>query len=204
MELPNLAIERKLWQQGYKYIVGIDEVGRGSWAGPLVAGGVIFPENINIPKGLADSKLLKPRKRFALDKIIRSVALAVSVVEVSSSQIDRVKIGKATHGAFRKVIRSFKLKPDFCLVDAFYIKHFSKKNQKAVKNGDQVSASIAAASIVAKVYRDNLMKRLHFKYPNYGFGKHKGYGTHYHQQAIRMFGLSKIHRKSYNIGYLLA
>ncbi len=203
MVVPNLAIEKKLWRKGYQYIVGIDEVGRGSWAGPLVAAGVIFPQNVEIPEGLADSKLLKPGIRNRLDRIIRNLAISISIIEISNLRIDRIRIAKATHEAFRKVVRSLKPKPDYCLVDAFYIKHFSRKNQKAVQKGDRVSASIAAASIVAKVHRDNLMKKLHFNYPQYGFAKHKGYGTKFHQNAIRNYGLSKIHRKSYSLGYLL-
>lgn len=204
MVLPSLTIEKGFWRQGYQNIAGIDEVGRGSWAGPLVVAGVIFPKNLKIPEGLADSKLLKPKARTNLDRIIKNLAISWSTVEISSSRIDKIKIGKATHEAFRKLIRTLKPRPDFCLIDAFYIKHFSRKNQKAIKNGDKICASISAASIVAKVYRDSLMKKFHCKYPSYGFGKNKGYGTRYHQAAIRNFGLSKIHRKSYNLSYLLA
>ncbi len=202
MVKPTLDLENSLWQKGYSAIVGIDEVGRGSWAGPLVVAGVILPKDFQIPDGLADSKLVKPNLRVELSKLINRLAVRVSITEIKPREIDKVGVGKATHIAFRKVVAE--LKPDFCLIDAFYIKHFARKRQSAVKDGDKVCASIAAASIVAKVYRDDLMRKLHFQYPGYGFGKHKGYGTKMHQEAIKKYGFSKIHRLSYNMDYLFA
>jgi len=202
MVLPNLKLESSLWRKGYRRIVGIDEVGRGSWAGPLVAAGVILPQDFEIPENLADSKMLKPSQRVKLERIIKQKALAVNIIEISPARINRIGLGKVSQEIFRKVARSLKPAPDFCLIDAFYIKYFSRKKQMAVKNGDKISASIAAASIVAKVYRDKLMRSLHFKYPEYGFGRHKGYGTLYHQQAIKKFGFCKIHRTSFNLDYL--
>ncbi len=200
MVLPNLEIESSFWQKGYNFLVGIDEVGRGSWAGPLVAAGVILPKNFNIPEGLADSKMVKPQKRQILDGIIKKESINYYISEVSARDINKYGLGKATNILFRKIAKE--LKGDFCLIDAFYIKHFSKKRQLAVKNGDQICASIAAASIIAKVYRDGLMKKLHIKYPRYGFSKNKGYGTKAHQEAIKKYGFSKIHRTSYNLSYL--
>ena len=108
-------------------------------------------------------------------------------------------IGKATQMAFRKSIKLLEKSPDFILIDAFYIKHLNRKRQKAVKDGDTICASISAASIIAKVYRDKLMKKLHKKYPHYGFSKNKGYGTKKHQEAIRKYGLTRIHRKSFDL-----
>ena len=204
MILPTLDIESSLWQKGYKYIVGIDEVGRGSWAGPLVAAGVILPLNFSIPDGLADSKLVKPNLRKKLADFIKKSSINTYIAEISSKQIDKIGVGKATHKAFRQITRKIAPTPEFCLIDAFYIKYFSRKKQMAVANGDKICASIAAASIVAKVYRDNLMKKMHFIYPNYGFGKHKGYGTRFHQKAIKKYGLLKIHRRSYNLDFLFA
>lgn len=204
MVLPTLNIESSLWQKGYKYIVGIDEVGRGAWAGPLVAAGVILPQNYQIPKGLADSKLVKRRLRYKLSGIIKKSAIGFYIAEVSVSDVDKAGVGKATFVAFRKIMHNIAPAAEFCLVDAFHIKHLDRKKQMAVKDGDKISASIAAASIIAKVYRDNLMKRLHFKFPDYGFGKHKGYGTKFHQEAIKKYGFSKIHRKSYNLEFLFA
>lgn len=204
MLLPSLNIEKNLWRQGYSYIAGIDEVGRGAWAGPLVVAAVILPTDFKIPQGLADSKLIKHAKRTSLAEIIKKQAIATSVIEISSSRIDKIKLSSAAHEAFRKAIRNLPVSPDFCLIDAFYVRHFSKKRQMPVKNGDKICASIAAASIIAKVHRDTLMKKFHFKFPKYGFGKHKGYGTKLHQKAIKDFGFSQIHRTSYNISYLVS
>lgn len=202
MTHPNLDLESSLWSKGIKYVVGIDEVGRGSWAGPLVAAGVILPTNFQIPEGLADSKQVKPLERIRLSRYIKTAAIGTFIAAISAKRIDKIGIAKATHVAFRQIARSISPIPQFCLIDAFYIKYFSKKKQLAVAGGDKICASIAAASIVAKVYRDNLMKKLHFKYPNYGFGKHKGYGTRMHQEAIKKYGLLEIHRKSYNLDFL--
>ncbi len=199
MILPTLDIEKKLWNQGYSYICGLDEVGRGSFAGPVCVGAVIFPKDFLMIDGLADSKLLTPRQREKLSREIKKRALGWVVAEVSVASINKVGIGKATQMAFRKAIKLLEQAPDFILIDAFYIKHFNRKRQKAVKNGDTICASISAASIIAKVYRDKLMKKLSKKYSKYGFSKHKGYGTKFHQQAIKEYGLSKIHRRSFNL-----
>lgn len=204
MILPTLEIETSLWQKGHKYIVGIDEVGRGSWAGPLVAAGVILPTDFVIPTGLADSKLVKPQMRDKLSQIIKRSAVGFYIAEVSVRQIDKIGVGAATFVAFRKIVHHISPQADFCIVDAFHVKYLNRKKQLAVKNGDKISASIAAASIIAKVYRDKLMKRLHFQFPDYGFGKHKGYGTKFHQEAIKKYGFCKIHRTSYNLDFLFA
>ena len=204
MVQPTLAIESSLWQKGYEYIVGIDEVGRGSWAGPLVAAGVILPRDFVIPEGLADSKQVKPLGRTQLAKFIRSKAVSFYIAQIPSQRIDKCGIAKATADAFRQIAIKLVPTPEFCLVDAFHIKYYSAKKQMAVKNGDKICASIAAASIVAKVWRDNLMKKLHFQYPQYGFGKHKGYGTKLHQEAIKKYGFSKIHRTSYKLDFLFS
>src|SRR3989344_449175 len=201
MIFPTLEIESSLWAKGYRFIAGIDEVGRGSWAGPLVAAGVILPTDFKVPQGLADSKLVKPQSRTKLAKLIKKTALGYYVAEISSYEIDKIGVGKATFVAFRKIFNSISPKADFCIIDAFHVKYLNRKKQMAVKDGDKISASIAAASIIAKVYRDKLMKSLHFVYPNYGFGKHKGYGTKSHQEAIKKFGFTKIHRKSYNLDF---
>lgn len=202
MVTPTLNLEFSLWQKGYKNVCGIDEVGRGSWAGPLVVAGVILPQHFIMPQGLCDSKLATPKQREYLSEIILNTASAYSIVEVSSRQIDKTGLAEAVNFAFRKVINTINPKPDFTLIDAFNIKHISKKRQRAIKNGDKVCATIAAASIIAKVYRDDLMRRLHSTYPKYGFNKHVGYGTKVHQLAIINNGLSKIHRRSYNLDFL--
>lgn len=204
MIAPTLDLEKSLWGKGYQLIAGIDEVGRGSWAGPLVAAGVILPPNFIIPEGLADSKQVKPQKRSKLATYIKESAVAIHIAQIPVNFIDKFGIAKATACAFRQIARKLLPAPEFCLIDAFHIKYFSQNKQMAVKDGDKVCASIAAASIVAKVHRDNLMKRLNKSYPQYGFGKHKGYGTKFHQEAIKKYGLCNIHRKSYSLDFLFA
>lgn len=196
---PTLDIEKSLWKQEFRYIAGLDEVGRGCFAGPVVAGAVIFPYGVILPEGLADSKLLKPRQRERLAREIKEQALCWSVSEISVAVINKIGIGKATQMAFRKAIKILPKAPDYILIDAFNIRHLNRKRQKAVKDGDTICASISAASIIAKVFRDKLMKKLHKKYPEYGFAKHKGYGTKRHQEAIKKYGLTRLHRKSFNL-----
>lgn len=190
-----LEFETKLWQKGFSLVCGIDEVGRGSFAGPVVVGAVIFKDS-KIPEGINDSKLLKPLIREKLSEEIKKISYW-AISEISVRFINKLGIAKATQMAFRKVVKI--LSPDYILIDAFYIKHLNRKKQKAIVKGDQKCASIAAASIIAKVYRDKLMKKLSKKYPKYGFAKHKGYGTKRHQEAIKKHGLCKIHRKSFNL-----
>lgn len=203
MILPTLDLEKKLWKRGYRYVCGLDEVGRGSFAGPVVVGAVVFSPSCSLPEGIADSKLLKPRKREQLAQDIKKCATSWSVAKVGVAMINKVGIGKATQMALRKVVRHLEVRPDFVLMDAFYIRHLNKKRQQPVKDGDKICTSIAAASIIAKVYRDKLMKRLHKKYPQYDFGKHKGYGTRLHQEAIKKYGLCKVHRMSFNLSKFL-
>lgn len=199
MIFPTPDEEIKLWIQGYRYVCGLDEVGRGCFAGPVVAGAVIFSPGTALPIGINDSKLLKPKQREKLAGQIKEVALAWSIGEIAVSHINKKGIGKATQMAFRKAVKILPVRVDFVLVDAFYIKHFSRKKQKAIVHGDRTSLSIAAASIIAKVYRDELMEKLDQKYPRYGFSKHKGYGTADHRAAIKKHGLSRVHRKSFNL-----
>lgn len=195
----NFDEEISLWVQGFDFVAGVDEVGRGAWAGPLVAAAVVFPKNIKFPEKLYDSKLLKPRTREELSKLIYQNAYSVSLGISGVSFINNFGVGKANHKAFRKAVRGLSIEPQRILVDAFYIKQLKRNIQKPIKNGDRVCASIAAASIVAKVYRDSLMRRLSRLYPVYGFGVNKGYGTKFHQDAIKTSNLSSVHRKSFNL-----
>lgn len=197
--LPTLDIEIKLWQKGYNYVCGIDEVGRGCFAGPVVVGAVVFPQDVVLPEGIADSKLLKPQTRERLSEEIKKIALFWVVAEVGVEIINEVGIGKATQMAFKKVVESLEKFPDFILIDAFYIQDLDKSYQQPIIGGDKICASISAASIIAKVYRDDLMRSLHLEYPEYGFAKHKGYGTKEHQEAIKKHGLCKLHRTSFNL-----
>lgn len=203
MIIPTLKLEKTLWRSGYSLVCGLDEVGRGSFAGPVVVGAVIFPKNSKLLDGVADSKLLKSKTRLKLEKLIKMSSISWAVSEIGVPVINKIGIGKATQMAFRKAIKLLDRKPDFVLIDAFYVKHFNRKNQRPVKDGDSICASISAASIIAKVYRDKLMRKLSKKYPKYKFAKHKGYGTKLHQQAIKKYGLSKIHRKSFDLSRFL-
>jgi ribonuclease HII len=200
---PTLDEEKKLWERGYKLVCGVDEVGRGCFAGPVVAGAVIFPINCPLIKGVADSKLLKPKQREELTLAIKYLASSWSVGEIGVGDINEVGIGKATQLAFVQAIKNLELPPDFILIDAFLIKEYPEHIQNPLKNGDKMCASISAASIVAKVYRDALMVKLADEYPEYGFANHKGYGTREHQAAIKKHGLTKIHRKSFNLAKFL-
>lgn len=203
MVYASLDLETKLWSKGYRLVCGVDEVGRGCFAGPVVVGAVIFSPDSFIPDGLADSKLLTARERQLLDAQIRKQAVTFAIGEVGVPIINKVGIGQATQMAFRQAIKHLLKSPDFILIDAFYISHLNRKRQQAVKNGDKICSSIAAASIVAKVYRDQLMRKLHTKYPQYHFDQHKGYGTKLHQSAIKQYGLSKEHRMSFNLSKFL-
>jgi ribonuclease HII len=203
MILPTLDIEKSHWSSGKKLICGIDEVGRGCFAGPVVVGAVIFPEDCQIIGGLADSKLLTPIQRIQLDPLIKQAALCWGIEETSVEIINNVGIGKATQIAFFNVVKKLSQAPEHILIDVFYINAIDHQIQSPIKDGDKLSASIAAASVIAKVYRDNLMIDLDEKYPEYGFAAHKGYGTKMHQAAIKEHGLCEIHRTSFNLGKFL-
>lgn len=203
MIFANFSVEQILWSQGLQMICGIDEVGRGCFAGPVVAGAVIFPQGSKLIEGIADSKLLTPKKREELSKRIKDTALAWSVGEISVPDINKQGIGEATQMAFTKAVENLSKMADYFLIDAFYVKTLDKLKQKPIPGGDRISASIAAASIVAKVYRDDLMQKLHLEFPDYGFDKHKGYGTNFHREMIKKFGLSDLHRKSFKLDKFL-
>jgi ribonuclease HII len=202
MKLADLSVERKLWKKGYQTIAGIDEVGRGSWAGPVVAGAVVLPRDWKLPPKLADSKLLQPKEREALAKIICAEAVCYSVAEVGLTIINREGIGKATQRAFRLALKKLAVTPDYHLIDAFYVKYVPKGKQRPIIKGDQKSASIAAASIIAKVHRDRLMRKLALQFPAYQWARNKGYGTKIHQTAIKKHGFSPLHRRSFNLSFL--
>lgn len=201
-EPANFEEEKGFWKKEHALIAGVDEVGRGAWAGPLVAAAVVFPQNVNFPEELYDSKLILPRHRERLAKLIYQHAASVGLGVIGLPTINKFGIGKATQKAFRSAIRGLSVAPDLILIDAFYIKHLARQNQRPIKGGDKVCASIAAASIVAKVYRDAVMRKLGRAYPAYRFGVNKGYGTAYHQEAIRKNNFCTLHRKSFNLSFL--
>lgn len=199
LQTPSFDEERLLWQQGYRFVAGVDEVGRGAFAGPVVAAAVILPPDFNATDEINDSKLLTPKKREELSAIIMKHALSYAIGEVGLETINAVGIGKATQQAFVKAITGLSVASDFILIDAFYISDLDKGKQKPIIKGDQKSISIAAASIIAKVYRDNLMRSLSAEYQNYNFAVNKGYGTLKHREAIRTYGLCDLHRSSFSL-----
>jgi len=187
--------ERRLFIEGFRAVAGVDEVGRGCLAGPVVAGAVILDRDKPI-RGIRDSKMLPPpvRERLARDIASRAVAFALGVVD--PDLIDRTDILKATLVAMRRAVEALRVRPDFVLVDALTIPGIAAP-QRGIVRGDAISASIAAASIVAKFYRDEIMQSLHALYPLYGFDRHKGYGTPDHLDALRRFGPTPLHRSTF-------
>ncbi|MFJ7729010.1 ribonuclease HII [Neobacillus sp. NPDC097160] len=186
--------EEKWRSQGFELIAGVDEVGRGPLAGPVVAAAVILPKNFFLA-GLDDSKKLSEKKRQEFDEIIRNEALAYSVSMIDAPEIDAVNIYEATKKAMKAAIASLNPKPDLLLIDAMKLE--TPYPAESIIKGDAKSISIAAASIVAKTARDELMKEISLSYPAYGFQQNMGYGTKEHIQAIKQNGISPYHRKSF-------
>ena len=182
----------------FKYEVGIDEAGRGSLAGPVTAAAVILGKNFENKK-LNDSKKLSPKKRLELKKYIEKNALAYSIAFVNSSHIDKNNILNSTFKAMHLSLNGLDIKPDFLLVDGNLFKPYKDLKHKCIIKGDQKYENIAAASILAKTYRDEYMSNLHMKFPEYNWIKNKGYGTKFHIDMITKFGRTKYHRKSFQI-----
>lgn len=189
--------ERKLNVQGIQMVAGIDEAGRGPLAGPVVAAAVILPPECLI-LGLNDSKKISETKRYLLEQEIKSRALAWAIGTVGVHDIDKYNILQATYIAMKRAIKKLIIEPQHILVDAVTIPDLSQP-QTPIIAGDAKSASIAAASILAKCHRDNLMKKYHEKFPGYGFEKNKGYPTMEHVSYIREYGYTSIHRKTFSI-----
>ena len=191
-----LDFENRAVAEGYRFIAGIDEVGRGCLAGAVVAAACILDLSKPLPAGLNDSKKLSAKKREQSAEELRANVLAFSIGQVEADEIDRINILQATKKAMCLAIENLQLKADFLLIDALQLKDVSLP-QKAIIKGDATSASIAAASIIAKVYRDNLMVEFDKIYPVYGFARHAGYGTKAHFEAIKNHGACPLHRKSF-------
>lgn len=192
------APEQALRYRGKQVIAGVDEVGRGALFGPVVAAAVILPaKNAALMRmGLKDSKQLTREEREALDRKIRKTALSIGVAEIDAETIDRVNIYHATRLAMLRAVESLHLTPDHILIDAMLIDHPCP--QTKLFYGDALCLSIAAASVIAKVHRDGLMRDLDRKYPQYGLAQHKGYGTPVHRKALNEFGPTPLHRRSFN------
>lgn len=188
-------IEREFFKKGFRLIAGVDEAGRGPLAGPVVAASVVFDERIEID-GINDSKKLTSKEREQLEKEIKQKALAYSIFVVDVDEINKLNILRSSLFAMEQSILQLELKPDLILVDGNYKLNLSIENKPIVK-GDSKCFSIAAASILAKTYRDRLMIELSEKFPEYKFHKNKGYPTREHIEAILKFGPCEIHRKKF-------
>lgn len=188
-------IEDSFYSENIKVICGVDEAGRGPLAGPVCAAAVILPEHLEIP-GLTDSKKLTDKKRRELFPVIQEQAIAFGIGFATEQEIDEINILQATFLSMQRALDQLTVRPDLALIDGNREKDFGLPVKTVVK-GDSLSANIAAASVLAKVTRDNLMVELSEKYPQYGFEIHKGYGTKAHYAALREFGPSPIHRMTF-------
>jgi len=196
---PGIEFEQTYWRAGMEWVAGVDEAGRGAWAGPVVAGAVLFPPFGAIPAPLHevhDSKLLTPARRERLFDVIVQMALGYGVGLVPAGVIDRIGIVPATRAAMQAALEALSPAPQAVLIDAVHLPAIDCPQQAIIK-GDQKSLSIAAASIIAKVSRDRWMRECEARFPGYGFARHKGYGTRQHQAALDTYGPCAIHRRSF-------
>jgi ribonuclease HII len=188
--------ERGLRDQGFSLIAGVDEVGRGAWAGPMMAAAVILPEGFDIT-GLRDSKVLSAKQREdAYERIVEG-ARAVSICAATAFRIDRRGLHKCNIALLKQAVRQLPVEPDYVLFDGWPLSGVDVPHL-SIKKGDSVCATIAAASIVAKVSRDRVMKRFHQRFPEFGFDRNKGYGTSEHREVLDLLGPTPIHRLSFH------
>ncbi|MFZ5806204.1 MAG: ribonuclease HII [Verrucomicrobiota bacterium] len=189
--------EQSVRQKGYRCVAGVDEAGRGCLAGPVVAGAVIFLDMSACPDGVNDSKKLSRASRKKLYETLTSHTSILCGVGVASvEEIDQINILKASHLAMKRALEALSTPADFVLVDGLKVSLLGE-NHLALIGGDAISPSIAAASIIAKEYRDRLMEQFDAEYPQYGLARHKGYGTAEHLEAIQLYGISPLHRRSF-------
>ncbi|MGH2739008.1 MAG: ribonuclease HII [Actinomycetota bacterium] len=189
------AYEREIRRQGFRIVAGVDEAGRGALAGPLVAAAVILPEDFLL-EGLRDSKALTPRKRDEISRRVLAGAIAIAVCRAMPSRIDRVGLHRTNLALLRQAVTRLPVRPEFLLTDGFPVRRL-RIPSLSVRKGDAVMASVAAASVIAKVARDRAMDRYHRRFPDYGFDHNRGYGTADHWAALKRFGPSPIHRRSF-------
>ena len=189
------AYEKNAAEKGYRAICGIDEAGRGPLAGPVFAAAVILPENHGI-EGLNDSKKLSEKKREILFDVIRKAAVSYRIAFATEKEIDEINILQATFLAMRRAVDGLSVRPDYAMVDGNRMPDLGVDTELIVK-GDGLSASIAAASVLAKVSRDRLMKEIDALYPQYQFAKHKGYGTALHRELLHTYGPCPVHRRTF-------
>lgn len=188
--------ERQLRARGFRMLAGVDEAGRGALAGPLVAAAVILPDDFDLD-GIEDSKLLTPKQRREAAARIRDRALAISVRKAMPGRIDRAGLHRTNLALLRRALRTLPVVPEFVLTDGFPIKRLGLPSL-ALRKGDVVTASVAAASVIAKTTRDRMMDRYHRRFPEYGFDTNRGYGTERHWEALWRLGPTPIHRRSFN------
>lgn len=188
--------EEQARSEGFLFVAGVDEVGRGCLAGPVVAAACILDLAKTVPDKLNDSKKLTAKQREEIGEELRTNALAFGIGAVDADEIDRINILEATKKAMSLAIGALKPKADYLLVDALQLKHV-RLPQKSIVKGDSISYSIAAASVIAKTYRDALMTEYDSEFPQYGFADHKGYGAASHRAAIQEYGPCSLHRKTF-------
>ncbi len=188
--------EDQAHREGFRFIAGVDEVGRGCLAGAVVAAACILDLSKPLPKGLNDSKKLSASRRELIASELKEMVLAYSIAQIEAEEIDEINILEATKKAMCLAIGYLRPQADFLLIDALQLRQISLP-QKAIIKGDAISASIAAASILAKTYRDDLMRKYDGVYPQHGFASHVGYGTKAHFHALKTYGCTPIHRKSF-------
>ena len=192
-----LACEKLKWAEGFSFVAGVDEAGRGCMAGPVVAAAVIFTEEARIPEGIDDSKKLTPEKRmFLREQLLAEKSIYWGIGLVEPEEIDQINILQATWKAMRLAVEALQVKADFILVDGNPVKGLPCPSMNIIK-GDSTSLSIGAASILAKTHRDLLMEKMAEQYPQYGFEIHKGYCTRSHIAAVREYGPCPIHRMTF-------
>ncbi len=200
-DAPDLCFEMALWQQGFQYVAGLDEAGRGALAGPVAVGVVILPASREVTRKLAgvrDSKQLTPNRRELLAGKIRQESLSWAVGFAEPDEIDDTGIVPAIRTAASRALAGLHPFPDYLLLDYLFLPDMALPQSSLIK-GDQRSLTIAAASILAKTVRDRLMRKYDNQFPQYHFGNHKGYGTSFHRFSIRQFGMCPIHRKTFRL-----
>ena len=202
MVYPDTKLEERLWSKGYKLVLGLDEAGRGPLAGPVVAGGVVITKESEIIPNVRDSKKMTEKQREEAFEKIKESVLAYGIGIVSSSEIDRIGIQKAVLKAMVTVLEVVEGKlnerVDYIIADGPNILSIPRYKMDKIKEGDLHHYSISAGSVLAKVTRDRIMREYHKRYPEYGFDTHVGYGTKKHIEAVKKFGITEIHRKSFS------
>lgn len=191
-----LVFEELAWSEGFQFVAGVDEVGRGCLAGPVVAAACVLDRSRPLPEGLNDSKQLTSIQRDEIAAELRAHCVAYAIGSVDAADIDRINILEATKLAMRKAVAELSPTADYLLIDALYLKGMTLPQRSIIK-GDCVSASIAAASIMAKTYRDELMRNYDGDFPGYGFAENVGYGTKAHRAALETLGPCLLHRRSF-------